>query len=200
MELDLDIQLPGRPLEAKAAFVRPLEFSDLVLLGSVPAAKPTLARLRDTHHAAARAIAGGMKHTEVALVTGYTPTRISQLLADPAFSDLVEFYRKNLDMAFAGLFEKFSAFSHDLFEELRSRFENDPTTMSNSFILDLLKAMADRSGHGPRSTQVNINLDLAGRLEAARRHAGLIEGFASVKEETADPVLVVSSNFVEAAE
>src|SRR5690606_353933 len=77
--------------------------------------------------------------------------------------------RANQDMAFAGLFEKMSAFSHDVLEELRSRFESASETMSNGFLLDLMKALADRSGNGPKSTQVNVNVDLSGRLEAARR-------------------------------
>lgn len=171
MDLDLDLsQSPGRPLEAKASFVRGLTDADLVLLGTaeVRGLSP-LKKLRDTHHAAARSIAAGMKNTEVALVTGYTPVRVSQLLRDPAFADLVAFYRANLDMTFAGLYEKFSAFSHEVFEELRTRFEADPDSMSNGFLHDLLKTLADRSGNGPRSTQVNINVDLAGRLESARR-------------------------------
>lgn len=174
MDLSIDLSRePGRPLESKAAFVRELTEADLALLDNVKLPTTRLKRLRDTHHAAARSIAAGMKHTEVALVTGYTPTRVSQLLADPAFADLVAFYRSNLDVTFAGLYEKFSAFSHEVFEELRTRFEADPDTFSNTFLAELLKLTADRSGNGPRSTQININLSLAGRLEAARRRAGL---------------------------
>lgn len=177
MELDLDLSPGrGRPLRTQTAYVRDLEPSDLELLATTkfPALSP-IKRLRDTHHAAARSIAAGLKHKEVALVTGYTPARVSQLLQDPGFQDLVSFYRANLDVAFAGLFEKMSAFSHEVLEELRSRFENDPDTMSNGFLLDLMKNLADRSGNGPRSTTVNINLDLAGRLEAARRRSGSAE-------------------------
>lgn len=174
MDLGIDLaREPGRPLEAQVAFVRDLTEADLVLLSSTASIEPRLKRIRDTHHAAARAIAAGMKTGEVALVTGYTPARVSGLLRDPAFADLVAFYRQNLDVAFAGLYEKFSAFSHELFEELRTRFENDPDSFSSPFLADLIKLTADRSGNGPRSTQVNINVSLAGRLEAARRRAGV---------------------------
>lgn len=171
MDLSLDLHRePGRPLEAQAAFVRNLDEADLVLLtASGRSVEPRLKKIRDTHHAAARSIAGGMKNSEVALVTGYTPVRVSQLLRDPAFIDLVAFYRQNLDVAFAGLYEKFSSFSHELFEELRGRFESDPESFSNSFLADLIKLTADRSGNGPHSTSVNINVSLAGRLEAARK-------------------------------
>lgn len=174
MEIDIELgQGPGRPLQSKAAFVRALNEADLALLEAGVTRAPKLKSLRDSHHAAARAIAGGMKHSEVALITGYSPTRISQLVADPAFADLVSFYRQNLDAAYSGLFEKFAAFSKDLFDELRERFEADPDSFSNPFILEMMKVMADRSGTGPRSTQVNINIDLASRLEAARRQAGM---------------------------
>lgn len=174
MDLGIDLaREPGRPLEAVAAYVRDLTEADIALLETSASVVPRIKKIRDTHHAAARAIAAGMKTSEVALVTGYTPARVQSLLRDPAFEDLVSFYRQNLDVAFAGLYEKFSAFSHDVFEELRSRFENDPDTFSNTFLAELLKLTADRSGNGPRSTQVNINVSLAGRLEAARRRAGV---------------------------
>lgn len=181
--MDLDLQIsPGPPdfrEESRATFVRVLDDADLALLGTVRTPPPRIKKLLESHHSAARSIAAGMKYTEVAAITGYTPTRISQLMSDPTFADLVSFYRANLDMALTGLYEKFAAFSKDVFEELRDRFEENPTDFSSPLLLELMKVMADRSGTGPRSTQVNINVDLAGRLESARRKAGLGGGNVS---------------------
>lgn len=176
--MDLDFAPLTSPLhhgEATASFLRALEPSDIEMLKATPVARQVVKRLRNTHHAAARALAAGMRPREVSLITGYSLAYVSTLQNDPAFSDLVSFYKANLDAAAAGLYEMFSAFSKDVFEELRERFEAEPDGMSNSFLLDMLKTFADRSGTGPRSTVVNVNVDLAGRLEAARRRAGLGE-------------------------
>jgi hypothetical protein len=62
----------------------------------------------------------------------------------------------------------------DMLEELRTRFEETPDKMSNEFLIDTVTKLADRTGHGPRTTQVNVNVDLAARLEMARRRAGLV--------------------------
>jgi hypothetical protein len=48
--------------------------------------------------------------------------------------------------------------------------------MSNAFLQGLLRDFNDRTGYGVKTTQVNVNVEIATRLEAARRRAGLIEG------------------------
>ena len=47
---------------------------------------PMLKRLRDSHHAVARLLAHGLTPFQVSLQTGYSPSRISTLQADPNFS------------------------------------------------------------------------------------------------------------------
>ena len=175
MDLSLDIEaLPhtARP-PIQLNFIRDLAVADLSLSEAAPLAPAVnrLAKLRDTHHALARALASGMTNDQAALASGYTPVRVSILKADPAFQELVSYYRENLDVVYADLHARMSSFSIDLLEELRSRFEDNPDEMSSPFLKELMTVLADRTGYGVKTTQVNVNIDLASRLEAARARA-----------------------------
>lgn len=171
------LRIMGRAEKAvEVTFVRPLGPADAALLaveGRETGQPRPIQRLRDTHHGLARALASGMKHEEAAFVTGYSPSRISILLKDPTFIQLVEFYRANADLAFADLQERMAGLALDFAGELQDRLETSPETMSNGFVLEALKTLADRTGHAPVARSVNVNLDLGDRLAAARERAGL---------------------------
>jgi hypothetical protein len=55
-----------------------------------------LGKLRTIHHQQARLLAEGRSISMVAALTDRTPQRITQLMADPAFADLVERYRTQI--------------------------------------------------------------------------------------------------------
>lgn len=154
---------------------RELTEEDLAALQAPPAspAQIRLKKLRDTHHALARAIASGMSESEAAAVTGYSLVRVSILKHDPAFQELIAQKRKAVDDAYASFHGRMASFATDIIDELRERFEDDPEAMSVKTLHELLETFADRTGHGPRSTQVNVNVSLASRLESARERAGL---------------------------
>jgi hypothetical protein len=39
--------------------------------------------------------------------------------------------------------------------------------------MEITKLGADRTGFGPQSSQLNVNVDLSGRLEAARKRVAM---------------------------
>lgn len=181
MDLDLDFTAMQAPLSA--SMVRELTQADLLVAKATPGGvfPSQVKKLNDKHHALARALASGMDQTTAGIVTGYSDSRISILKNDPSFQELLVFYRKNLDVVYADLHGRMSTFSLVVLEELNERFENDPESMENPFLHDLFKTLTDRTGFGPRSTQVNVNVDLAGRLSAARRRAAEGEGSAPMQ-------------------
>jgi len=150
--------------------------------GEKPRLVPTtpLARLRDSHHWLARSIASGKRHWEVAYECGYSISRISILLADPTFQELVAQYRKELAerdidailenrAILQGNFRKFARLQSDLADDLTERFEQGEK-LPAGVIHDNVISLADRLGMG--KTQTNINVDangLADRIAAARR-------------------------------
>lgn len=130
-----------------------------------------LKRLSDRHHALARALASGMKAGHAGLTVGYTASRVSILQADPAFKELLNFYREDTEANYRDLHERLGGLAYDAAEELAQRLEDDPDAVSVGQLMEITKLGADRTGFGPQSsnTQVNINVDLATKLEAARK-------------------------------
>jgi hypothetical protein len=173
--MDLDFDSPrilGRAAAPPLAeLVRELTPADLALLETERSTKaPALKQLRDSHHSLARCLASGMKPAEASLVTGYSLSRISILQADDSFQELLTFYRSTKDEIFADLHARMATLSLEAEAELRERLHESPESFSPGMLLEIVKTLADRTGHGPssKSTVLNLNVDLAGRLERAR--------------------------------
>lgn len=172
MDLSAEIfRTRGRaPKPVVATVVRQLDTADLVLLGQEKGSKtPAIKRLRERHHALARNIASGMSPGEAGLLQGYSLSRVSILQNDPAFKELLEFYRQDAQRPYRDLHVRLSGLSMDAAEELSNRLEEEPEKITNNQLMEITKLGADRTGHGPSSTSLNVNVDLAGRLEAARK-------------------------------
>lgn len=167
----------GRPARVVAAeIVRELDESDLEKLGGDRGVKaPTLKRLTDMHHSIARLVAQGEAGYAIAMATGYSQSRISILKSDPAFQELVEFYREKVeearDAAFVDLNRKMAAVLSDTLDALHDRVLDEEVPVRD--LVDVGKFVADRAGFGPasKSTNTNVNIDLADALAAGRQRA-----------------------------
>ena len=178
MNLPFSVRTTGRaakPLEAAVA--RELSATDLAALGAEKGSKPpALKRISERHHALARTLASGTSPGEAALICRYDISRVSILQNDPAFQELVTFYRGEVSEKYLGLHEQLAGLAGDAAELLRDQLEADferpvdERKLSPGQLMEVTKLGADRTGHGPQSssTQVNINVDLASRLQAAR--------------------------------
>jgi hypothetical protein len=172
VDFDLNPRTTGRasvPLEA--VYIRDLTVADIALLETERGIKPPIIKkLRDSHHSLARSLAAGMRPAEASMVTGYSLSRISILQADPTFQELLAFYRENTDAIYTDVHERMSTLSMEALEELRERLHDTPEQLSPMSLLEIVKTLSDRTGHGPssKSTVLSVNVDLAGRLERAR--------------------------------
>ena len=170
------MNIRGRPqADLEASFVRELTQSDLSLLDQPRGvfSRP-ISKLRDSHHALARALAAGMKPGEASLITGYSLSRISVLQADPTFRELLEFYRSSTDDIYASLHDRMATLSLDAIEELRERLDTSPEEFTPGGLLEMVKTFADRTGHAPTTKNLNVNVDISGfaeKLDAARKRA-----------------------------
>lgn len=174
MDLDFEsLRTTGRARKAiTAEVIRPLDRTDLALCGTEKGSKASpLKRISERHHALARNLASGMPEGEAAIVCGYDLSRVSILKADPTFQELIVFYRKDVQNAYRGLHDRLFGLAMDAADELAARLEETPDTVSVGQLLEITKMGADRTGFGPQSqtTNVNVNVDLASRLEAARK-------------------------------
>lgn len=174
VDLELDIfRTTGRAAKPlTGTMVRELDRVDIAALGEEKGSTPNpLKRITDRHHALARNLASGMKEAEAAHICGLSLSRVSILKNDAAFKELLNFYREGVDVAYAGLHEKLSGLASTALDELQDRMEDEPEKVSIGQLIELAKMGADRTGHGPQSssTNLNVNVDLANRLEAARK-------------------------------
>lgn len=155
-------------LEITSAVERALGPDDLV--PTVP--RPTLQRLRDRHHALARALAIGMTHGDAALTVGLAPETVSTLVADPTFKELRRFYEADSQRVIRTMHERLAGISADAIDLLQERIEETPDKVSTPQLLEIAKFGADRSGFGPKTVQdVNVTIGLAERMAAARERA-----------------------------
>jgi hypothetical protein len=153
----LDLEIAGES--------RPLTESDL--LEETVAAPPTVKRLRDSHHALARAIASGLTPQQASLATGYSISRISILQRDPSFRDLMAHYERTHDEAILDLEGRIVGLAADLMQELRERLEDNPETIDNETLGKVTKDMLDRAGYAPitRSISINKSVGIGERLD-----------------------------------
>ena len=173
MEMDASVfRTRGRAARPVVATVsRELVPADIAALSEEKGSEPTaLKRLSDRHHALARNLASGMEPGEAALISGYVVSRVSILQNDPAFKELVNFYRQEVSFQYRDLHERLSGLALDAADELANRLEEEPDKISLGQLLEITKMGADRTGFGPQSstTNLNVNVDLAGRLQRAR--------------------------------
>jgi hypothetical protein len=133
---------------------RELNAGDLEVLLNPPEVGEGLAivkKMRNTHHMLARLLAEGRPPGECALVTGYSSSRISILQNDPAFKELVAYYRGQAQEKFLNVHERLASLGLAAIDELQERLEEDPDGFSKRELLDLGIAMMDRSVTQPKT-------------------------------------------------
>ena len=148
----------NRPLEAR--YSRDLTEADHAALDLPKGTQPaSLVRIHSSHHALAKCLATGVRPMHAALITGYSPGRISQLARDPTFKALVAEYEAEAQSAVADIALRMRGLSVDAIELLHDRLLEKPEDFSVGMLLDIVKGMADRTGHGPgQSMTHNFNM------------------------------------------
>lgn len=170
---------PGRrqTVEFELGEVRELVRSDLALLNETRPVK-TLDSLRDNHHRIARAVASGIPNTQVAILCGISVNRVSMLKQDPAFIDLVAHYRGMLTAEWTESIDTVTEFLGSVRTKSLAMLEDKlcAAADNNEFLPTReLVAMAelglDRTGYGKVNKNINVNVDFAAQLEAARNRS-----------------------------
>jgi hypothetical protein len=188
--------------------IRPIARADLSHLLERRPVK-TLVTIRDTHHRVARAVAAGLTNAEVALATGYSLGRITTLKADPAFQQLIADYRGLVTAEYVRSVDNFMEIATAnmlkaevmISDKIDAAIEADePLPMRD--LIAITSDRADRFGYGKTQRNVNINVDFAAQLEAARKRSSgarlprVIEGSplpqSGLKDNRSPPALAPS--------
>lgn len=158
---------PGRPAKPLTAeFSRELTEADIAHLAVAPRGvqAPNLQKLTDRHHALARQLAAGVSPGDAALTLGYDPSRVSIIQQSPAFQDLLSVYRAEVNREFASYNEHRAGLARDALLELRERFENDPTSMTNRELLSITDQMTE-AADAVEHTDLPVMIELVGRVD-----------------------------------
>lgn len=156
--------------------------------------RPAVMRLRDSHHMMARLCALGLRPNQVALVSGYGPVRVSQLMNDPAFMELVAQYRKDkhvTDGIGLGPLDNMREIAiQNALKSVRHIADHIDEADANGELLPVREALAifadaaDRVGLGKKQTSINVNIDFASQLDRAIKRSGkTIEGNPSTEKQ-----------------
>lgn len=150
--------------------------------------------LRDNHHRIARALASGMTNIEVAATCGIAVNSVSRFKADPTCADLIAHYRGILTAEWAQqdtVVEylrsnalKAQAMLSDKLDEAAEKNEFLPTRD----LLGIAELGLDRTGYGKVNKNLNVNVDFAARLEAARTRSDAIRATREIEGEVLPPV------------
>ena len=162
--------------------------------------------LRDNHHRIARAVASGMSNGDVAATCGVTISRVVSLKLDPAFIELTAHYRAIITSEWAQqdtVIEfmrtnalKAQAMISDKLDDAAERNEFLPTRD----LLGIAELGLDRTGYGKVNKNVNINVDFAAKLEAARGRASRAPAIRTIEGTAITPPVPSPAGAVSAAQ
>lgn len=165
------------PAKLDILSIRELTREDLACLRTARTAS-AVSKLRDPHHRLARLIASGLKVNEAAARAGFSAARAYVLHADPTFQNLVAEYRNDVQTSFITSQDDFytTATSNMLKAERQLAERLDAADEAGELlpVRDLIAISrdgADRFGYGKRTTNLNVNVDFAAKLEAARKRS-----------------------------
>ncbi len=121
--------------------------------------KTVVKRLRDSHHALARAIASGMPLQAASAATGYSPSRISMLQADPSFRELLDHYRRTKEEAVIDVEARFLYAGLDSLQSYMEQLEDDPESIPVALRVEAAKVFSAIAGYAAVSRSINKNFN-----------------------------------------
>lgn len=142
-----------RPEPLTCEFVRELTFADIETLQTVGIGEgaPPLQKLRATHHALARLLAGGVKPMDAAASTGHSPATVYRLMSsDRGFAELIEHYKDLAKEHFVDIQARLALLGTAAAEELMERLEEEPSGFTNKELMQLTEVTLDRSVAPPK--------------------------------------------------
>lgn len=151
----IDMTMPGGGIPRRGAgratvevlATRELTHADLGALtsGAIGATTPSLTKLRSPHHNMARLLASGVKAVEVSAITGYSQSRISILQGDPAFQELVAYYRTQAAQVYVDVHVRLAELGTVGIEVLQERLDEQPESFGNRELMSLVELTMDRT-------------------------------------------------------
>lgn len=159
---EMEQMLPQGSIRAPLSLVylRDLTEADLLAAERITPQKqqPTsVGKIRTSHHSVARMVAIGKPVVEIAATVGRDPSGIYKLLHDPAFQELVSYYRSMTDEVQIDTARRIAGMTNDAMEVIHERILENPERVKTEELIKVVTMGLDRTGFGPKTTS-NINL------------------------------------------
>lgn len=152
---------------------------DLACLQDKRVGPPRVKAIRRQHHRVARLIALGYRDQDVARLTGYTPSRITSLKADPSVQELIATFDKQVEADFDSKIDhiheemcEIKLRSLNLISDRLEAAEEGEAPIALKDLLAVTTEMADRTGHGKHTTVRNENVNFAEMMKQLARSSG----------------------------
>lgn len=163
----------GRRQATTLSFLREIGEEDkeeLLLPEPKGSENPPIRKMRDTHHALARLLAEGRKGVEAAGILGLSQSWVSILKNDPAFQELLSYYRSQKEAIYLDVHARMARLGLDAVSEIHERLLTDPENFELKELLAIVELTADRSfapqkgkaqgqGGGEASGPVVVNIN-----------------------------------------
>lgn len=106
---------------------------------------PSIQRMRQRHHSAARLMAEGRPTVEIMQITGYSNSRLSILKQSPDFAELIQSYKLQKDTVYLDVHARKAELQTMIVDELKDRLEDDSSAaqFTNRELAELLKVTTD---------------------------------------------------------
>jgi hypothetical protein len=126
-------------------------------------------------------VAAGLQLKEVAELTGRSYASVKILQQDPAFKELVAHYRGMITAEFVREADPVISYLRDNAVKAQAMLSDklDAAMEANEFLptrdlLGIAELGLDRTGYGKVNKNVNVNVDFAASLEAARNRSARV--------------------------
>src|SRR5580692_64681 len=157
--------------------IRSLTPADLELLRLKPIG-PQVKFLKDSHHRIAELIVLGKTNAEIGAMCGMSLGRIVSLKNDPAFQELLarkradrdEIWRDNVDFMASLATSNMIKAERQLGDAL-DEADHTGTAIPLRDLARITSDRMDRFGYGKHTTQTNLNIGFAAKLEGAIQRA-----------------------------
>jgi len=104
-----------------------------------------LSVLRTSHHKLAQLLGSDVSVADASMMTGRAPGTISMLLKDPAFCELVAYYRAQSEGRAFDAYDRLVTLGGTAIDILQERLEATPDRFSNNELTKLMESTMDRS-------------------------------------------------------
>jgi hypothetical protein len=145
--------------------VRPLTPEDVPMLNMpVKSSLPGTQTIRHSHHKLAQLIVQGIDQETCSLMTGYAPSVVSNLQRDPAFQELIAYYRSERQIVFVDVLERMKVLGLSTLDELQHRLELEPEKFSKRELLEMAKLLLiepqnKSAGGGQAPSALTLNVE-----------------------------------------